>query len=296
MKKLFLGAVIIIVSFSSCIKVYYDEIATNKSTLVNRNCVLISSDIPADITISFCSYSNGQNRIEKKDVKTPYLLELGTASVVYDSLNMMRFAGGSCKRTLIRGEKRIRHIYTEKGAEYLHIQNNSNYILSVAVVGTQELRPNRQSALDHETVTSYPIPIYKGVPLLYLLKPDITPRLNIFYKEVLEYRKDNYEFGYIIKEGKKRICLSPENLKRIVGEEVPFSVDKAMSLYRLKEYNLFLDYSDWSIHNLDPKLKNFGFYCLATTLFWQIEPSQTWCNTGSIPLFPQDFNQQNELL
>lgn len=109
---------------------------------------------------------------------------MGPALVAYDSLNMT-----SGKR-VIRGLKRIRHDYSEYGAEYLQIQSLAETTLSLAVIGRQELKKSTcVDSQNTELVQSFPQPIYKGVPIIYLISPSEAPKTSICYHAVLEYSK-----------------------------------------------------------------------------------------------------------
>lgn len=282
-------ALLLILSTSACqTKVEFEDIAYEKLQLVKRNYLLISSEEPADVTVTFSAYSDRQNRLVQKELTTPCWIDLGMASVVYDSLNMV-----SGKR-VIRGVKKIKHIFAEGGAEHLHIQNKSEYKLSLAIVGTQTLKSASPSTHAQSLVSSYPQPIYKGVPLLYLLRPAEAPKQSIFYNAILDYTRDNGLFS-IHRTAIKEIDLSPEKLEKRVGEKVPFSVDRVLSLYLSKEYHLFLDYSHWSLQQLDPTLRNDEFDHLESILSWEIAPHHAWQNVGKIPLFAQPFHEQDEL-
>lgn len=280
----------LIIGTSACqTNVQFEEVSTRNIALIDRNSVLISSSSPAELNISFYQYSEGKSQLVHKIIQTPYLLNMGPVLVAYDSLNMT-----SGKR-VIRGLKKIRHDYLEKGAEYLQIRNQSEATLYLAVIGRQKLRKSTSADSPNiEVVQSFPQPIYKGVPVIYLISPSEAPKAAICYHAVLEYskRKDVVSTGKTII---KTIEFAPERLSSLIGEKVPLSPEKVMSLYRAKEDNLFLDYTKWSIQNIIPDFKNDQFEDLRTEIYWEIPSQKIWSNTGRIPLFSLDFRKQDEL-
>lgn len=277
---------VLVLGMSSCqTYVGFDDIALGKEVEVERNSLILSSDTPAEVELSYCVSVGGRNELVRKTVTTPYMLDLGRAVVVYDSLNMV-----SGKR-IIMGVRRIKHLYSEGGAEYLRIHNKSDARLSVAIIGRQSLWSDPSG---DSRDSDHPMPIYRGVPLLYLLRPEETPREPLYYTAILQY---NYRDGnpHVGRTRRYQLNLAPEHLKEMVGETVPLSVDRVMSLYQIKERNLFLDYSNWSLQALDASYTNDEFRTLNTTLYWEIPPREAWQNAGRIPLFAQKFDDQNEL-
>ncbi len=174
MKYLATLLALICMSTSACTKLY-DRMATaDKRAPVARNILLFSSETPADIRIAYYATEDGQtNRLIEREVQTPYVLELEDAVATYNSIDI--YAGNNlCKRwdRTLRSYKQTRD---HDGPEYLRVENLSDQMVKLAAIDVQELKTEWVPEYKETVIRSHPIPLYRGVPLLYLLKPERAP-------------------------------------------------------------------------------------------------------------------------
>lgn len=272
---------------------YHDTIAIDKSQVISRNCILISSDTPANIRVSYYKTNNGKtNELVTKELVTPCVLNLENVVVKYDSLNFML---GPVKR-LIRGKIIFKHDFKEGGAEYFKLENLSDKTIKFAVIGTQELQiRDRFSERRVKEIIDNPKPIYKGVPVLYLLYPDRAPEKQLDYFAIEEY-KFNGKSVSIGKTSFKKIDLYSNKLGEFNSNELPFSIDRIISIYENNEQELFFEYVNYSLSLIGVKsdtdkmaleLKNKNM-----KLFHTVAPHNTLINHGAVPLALNSFDEK----
>lgn len=137
---------VLLLGISSCTQTFYENAAKDKVAVVGRNLVLLASDAPAELLVSYYKTSDGtSNNLVTKTIHTPYILDMGKAVVVYDSVDY-KWRGGYCgKKHLIDGYKEINvsAILGDGGAEYLKLENRSEQVVKFAVVGVQKLVTKR---------------------------------------------------------------------------------------------------------------------------------------------------------
>ncbi len=288
----FILTVIFLISINACTKTEYEEINLNKTAITSRNIIIISSDTPADVCISYYKTINGTSNKRVKDtIRTPYILEMKNAVIEYDSLD---FVSKNCfQHRFIKGVRRIKHNFDEGGAEYLCLENLSNQTIQFAIIGTQKLETKSDD--NHLTIiSSHPKPIYKGVPLLYLLKPQLAPNKDLYYFSVENYE----EKGGLITVGKtsyKKIELYRNQLGHFKGKDIPFSVDKLLSIYKNESNQLFFDYTNYSLGLLgvDNANEEYQSYLKSKNvkMFDVVLPHKTFYNKGTVPILPFVFDE-----
>lgn len=132
----------------------------DKVAVVGRNLVVLASDTPAEVRVSYYETSDGtSNKLVKKTIQTPYVLDMGKVVVKYDSVDY-KWRGGYCgKKHLIDGHKvlNVGIILGEGGAEYLKLENRSEQVVKFAVVGVQKLVTKRDD--ERNVIESQPSPV-----------------------------------------------------------------------------------------------------------------------------------------
>ena len=89
-------AVIPLVSICACTYTFFEDAERNKTAVVSRNLIVISSETPADVRVSYYEVSDGtSNKLVTKTIQTPYILNLGRVVVKYDSVNLKQRGGGN---------------------------------------------------------------------------------------------------------------------------------------------------------------------------------------------------------
>lgn len=151
---------VLLLGISSCTQTFYENAAKDKVAVVGRNLVLLTSDTPAELLVSYYKTSDGtSNNLVTKTIHTPYILDMGKAVVVYDSVDY-KWRGGYCgKKHLIDGYKEINvsAILGDGGAEYLKLENRSEQVVKFAVVGVQKLVTKRDD--ERNVIESQPSPV-----------------------------------------------------------------------------------------------------------------------------------------
>ena len=151
---------VLLLGISSCTQTFYEDVAKDKVAVVGRNLVVLASDTPAEVRISYYETSDGtSNKLVTKTIQTPYVLDMGKVFVKYDSVDY-KWRGGYCgKKHLIDGHKvlNVGIILGEGGAEYLKLENRSEQVVKFAVVGVQKLVTKRDD--ERNVIESQPRPV-----------------------------------------------------------------------------------------------------------------------------------------
>ena len=277
---------LLFVSLSGCTTyTRFEDAERNKTAVVSRNVLVIGSETPAEVRVSYYEISDGtSNKLVTKSVQTPYILDLGKVVVRYDSVDLK--SGDEAKEHYKRLNVGI--LLGEGGAEYLKLENLSAQPVKLAIVGTQRLVAN------DNVIVSQPNPIYKGVPLLYLLKPASAPNKDFYFRTIKEYIRGNGASSII--EGEvKTIALYSEQLGEFGKEALPFSVDRIIALYEKESSHLYLDYMNYSLEFVGYTNENKEFMLLKANgleLFSVIQPHQVVYNNGTFPLISFDLARQ----
>lgn len=281
------------ISINACqTKTYFEDVSFDKKTVVERNIVLFTSEVPSKLRISYYETVNGiDNVLVTKTIQTPYALDMNNAVIKYDSLNFYR----SPKKTLIKGVRKFKHNFDEGGAEYLKIENLSNQEIKYALVGTEKLQTQKNIDANKEVIISHPKPLYKGIPLLYLLKPELAPNKDLYFEAIEDYEKTGGKIS-VGKTSLRKIALYENRLGEVKDSELPFSIDKILSIYENESEKLFLGYSDYSLELLGVKNANEKYRNLVQDKKnWSIlAPNAKFMNNGKIHIlsitFDEDYN------
>ena len=160
--------------------------------------------------------------------------------------------------------------YQPKGSDYLVIKNTSTTTLEYAVVGAQKVRYYALPELNRKPLISrkepvninkmlkdYPLPIYKGTPVLYLFKPELAPQTDVFtFWESLS-SDDNTRIN--------KITLKTPTFGSVTLN-TPMSITDVLALYKEEFENgntLFDSYSTYYSHLLgepNRSLKTLNWY------------------------------------
>ena len=168
------------------------EVKATKEKVFNHNYVVINSvdNSPVEVEVSYSIFvrGNSDNIIKTERKTTPCVLGGEEVKVIYDSLATMY--AGEVKSTC----NKIQRNYTPKGADYLSIKNLSlTTDIEYAVVGNQSITYYSLAELNSvdvgdknaipnklKVLKSYPTPIYKETPVLYLLYPEKAPQTEVY--------------------------------------------------------------------------------------------------------------------
>jgi len=218
---------------------------------------------------------------------------MGKAVVEYDSVVFVT-QGGYCGKKYVKDAyKRLcwEKLYKEGGAEYFKLENLSGETIKLAIVGVQKLTTIRDE--EYEIIARHPNPIYKGVPLLYLLKPETSPSKELYFETIQAHTSDG-DLHSMIPRGLKKITLYPDRLGDFGSDELPFSAEKIVSLYENESQHLFLTYLDYSLELEGYANENTKFRELKREddieLFRVVKPHEVVYNQGAFPLLPLSFS------
>ena len=292
--NLAVSVALICACFCSCTRAFYEDAERSKTAMVRRNLVLLSSKSPSDFCISYYETNDGiSNKLVTRTLRTPSLLDMGKAVVEYDSVVFVT-QGGYCGKKYVKDAyKRLcwEKLYKEGGAEYFKLENLSGETIKLAIVGVQKLTTIRDE--EYEIIARHPNPIYKGVPLLYLLKPETSPSKELYFETIQAHTSDG-DLHSMISRGLKKITLYPDRLGDFGSDELPFSAEKIVSLYENESQHLFLTYLDYSLELKGYAKGNTQFRSLkkekGIELFRVVKPHEVVYNHGESPLLPLSFS------
>ena len=292
--NLAVSVALICACFCSCTRAFYEDAERSKTAMVRRNLVLLSSKSPSDFCISYYETNDGiSNKLVTRTLRTPSLLDMGKAVVEYDSVVFVT-QGGYCGKKYVKDAyKRLcwEKLYKEGGAEYFKLENLSGETIKLAIVGVQKLTTIRDE--EYEIIARHPNPIYKGVPLLYLLKPETSPSKELYFETIQAHTSDG-DLHSMIPRGLKKITLYPDRLGDFGSDELPFSAEKIVSLYENESQHLFLTYLDYSLELKGYAKGNTQFRSLkkekGIELFRVVKPHEVVYNHGESPLLPLSFS------
>lgn len=292
--NLAVSVALICACFCSCTRAFYEDAERSKTAMVRRNLVLLSSKSPSDFCISYYETNDGiSNKLVTRTLRTPSLLDMGKAVVEYDSVVFVT-QGGYCGKKYVKDAyKRLcwEKLYKEGGAEYFKLENLSGETIKLAIVGVQKLTTIRDE--EYEIIARHPNPIYKGVPLLYLLKPETSPSKELYFETIQAHTSDG-DLHSMIPRGLKKITLYPDRLGDFSGADLPFNAEKIVSLYENESQHLFLTYLDYSLELKGYAKGNTQFRSLkkekGIELFRVVKPHEVVYNQGAFPLLPLSFS------
>ncbi len=263
------------------------EIEKGKSYLIPHNLIVFNSSAskePVKLRVSYSiKNSNTENKTIEKIVTLPYVLEMEDVIMKYDSLNLM-VGGRGGKESVLGGARHIQHNYLKGGSDYFRVENLSNQEVEFAIIGNQKL------VLENgNMIKSHPNPIYRGVSLLYLLKPNLSPNKDLFFSAARTYKDGGASQSSIL----RKISLKPNLLGEFNDKDLPFSIKKILDIYRNHSNNLYLDYFLWSTEALGINNENKDFQALIEfhkkKLYGKIKANETLINKGELPILALEF-------
>lgn len=82
---------VLLLGISSCTQTFYEDVAKDKVAVVGRNLVVLASDTPAEVLVSYYETSDGtSNKLVTKTIQTPYVLDMGK---VFESMTVWTISG-----------------------------------------------------------------------------------------------------------------------------------------------------------------------------------------------------------
>ncbi len=288
--KLVLAA-ISFVTMNACTYSYVEDVARNKTAIVTRNLMAFSSETPTDFKISYYVADGGtSNKLETTTLRTPCVLDMGKVVLKYDSVvRKLHVTFGKDKVKDHYKQITLTTLFGEYGAGYFKLDNLSKQTIKFAIVGVQKLETYRDGG--REMIDSHPNPIYKGVPLLYLLKPEQAPSKDLYFA-TLKYQTRKGGLSSSLDGDPKGILLYPDRLGSFTSSELPFSAEKIVSLYANESQHLYLSYSNYSLELVGYENENERFRGLKDKnirLFREVKPLEVVYNRGTYPLLPIGF-------
>ncbi len=284
----------LLVGASSCTKVIHEVATRNKRAPLARNILLFSSETPADIRIAYYATEDGvTNRLIEKEVQTPYVLELEDAVAIYDSMDV--YVGNNLWKCYNDDNfRRYKQTREHEGPEYLRVENLSDQVVKLAAIDAEELKTEWVPEYEETVIERHPLPLYRGVPLLYLFMPDRAPGRELGYVAMTEY--EHSERGIHTAKAIKSIPLFPDRLGDFTAADLPFSMERIMELYEREMAHLLVSYKHYSIvEQLGVSGIEFQNAFAERLRFKRVEavtriaPHSTLTNEGNVPILAIDF-------
>lgn len=269
--------IFILTSITACQDMISYELVKKYKDTLEWNYIIVGSSTNTSVTVDVeysIALNDSENIVEKKQLTTPFLI--GGQKVVANSemYNIIQYPG---KRYLRQYRENIPD-YSEGGSHYLKIHNNSNITLEYAIIGTQKLT-FRQNNL----IKNAPIPIYHGIPVLFLLKPELAPNKTCLFK----VSKPKTCYGDVPdRYNLTSIELFDHQLGKYLKPVLPFTLENILELYRQEYRNrkstLYFDYEAYSTSITG--ISGFkNSYDVGETLFGRISPGEI-INSKKLPL------------
>lgn len=266
--KIFVSIVFLTNTFMKCHPTEEDVLAEKKNKVVQHNYVLVNSvdNSPAEVEVSYSVWiaGNDENIVKTEHKTTPFVIGGEPVKIVYDSV-ALTFKGDVKSRY-----NAVRRDYTSKGADYLSIRNLSGVAIEYAVVGNQPIRYYSAEGLDqidvgdknnipdrNKVVEQSPNPIYKGVPILYLLYPEKAPQTEVS----VPWQEGEYHRGLlkITAHHTKLFLLKPPKLGELTISS-PFTIEQVLDLYRQESNGTEQLFSSYYRYNLANLSTGYTFY------------------------------------
>ena len=231
-----------------------EDSGIQKTAILKHNYIAIATqdNLPGRVEVQYSvAGSDGKNEIKTQTLSTPCLIGGEGVAVVYDSI-IGKQSGKTSFSQLV-----LKRNYGEQGADFLSISNQSSSVIEYAVIGNQPFTfypvaeltrfhhfTNIEEIDKGRVVKECPTPVSRnGVPVLYLLRPDLSP-FSYFYA-MLSVGKC---------EDNRLTSISETYAKKIELNRSVLSIREIIDLYKT-EYDhgntLFTDYEDY-----DSKCKN----------------------------------------
>ncbi|MFK8283946.1 hypothetical protein [Capnocytophaga canis] len=277
-----------------CTKPEVEVESPNKSKTLKHNYIVLASvdgsAVEVEVSYSVFVAGNSENIVKTETLTTPFVIGGEDVKVVYDSLTYESHMG---KRHL---HNELKRNYIPKGADYLEIKNLSNVDLEYCVVGNQSLKyyttkyidewinMSNRHLIDKSKVVKYsPIPIYKATPVLYLLKPELAPQIDVYVPWVIGYC--NGISCSISDMPAKLVSLKAPILGEMTAT-APFSIPQIMGIYRQEYtngYTLFEDYDRYTTGQISSVNESLISSRYNDVKHYGVIPSnQTLSNSGQI--------------
>lgn len=241
MKKIFL-AILLLMSLFAC-SLNVEEVITRKEGVSDYNYVLVTAidDSEQYVDIEYSKTLDMKtNILVRERHKTPFVFGGHKVVIQYDSVNVVNNYN---KKVLDTGRRLVRN-FDNLGSDYLRISNQSSPVdIEYAIIDNSKILAfqssdkmvikNKSEMKSTNIIQSSPAPLYKGCPILYLLKPELAPNKLYYY---MEYTGKE-DIGHF--ELYDLFMREMPLFKDKVGEfsDLPFSITKIMNLYR-DEYNM----------------------------------------------------------
>ena len=276
-----------------------DDITTivGKTKIQKHNYVIVTTDdgSPAEVEVSYATFTTGnaENTPKNNRLTTPFVIGGEPVLMKYDSVFLIE------RRGYYDNERRIKlkKDYTEKGADRLIIKNLSAKTLHYCVVSNEPLtyfssrevqqkeyqyeiaNPNEIDA--HKILKHYPLPVYKGTPVLYLFKPDLAPQgdVYVYWERIINGR------------GKESVYVKKFPLKTPHFGELtlasPMALHEVVTLYKQEEANanlLFDSYDEYHAHllGLQNRSLRYNYQNVIVKWYGTIAPNATLENGGQV--------------
>ena len=258
-----------------------EDSGIQKTAILKHNYIAIATqdNLPGRVEVQYSVVgSDGKNKVKTQILSTPCLIGGEGVVVVYDSI-VGKQSGKTSFSQLV-----LKRNYGEQGADFLSITNLSSSVIEYAVIGNQPFTfypiaeltrfhhfTNIEEIDKGRVVKECPTPVsHNGVPVLYLLRPDLSS-FSYFYA-MLSVGKC---------EDNRLTSVSETYAKKIELNQPTLSIREIIDLYKT-EYDhgntLLIDYEDY-----DSKCKNSrGLSHLSMKHYGEIQPSQVLRNSGQI--------------
>ena len=272
---------LVITTFSQCTRVDMEDSGIQKTAIFKHNYIAIATkdNLPGRVEVQYSVVgSDGKNEVKTQILSTPCLIGGEGVVVVYDSI-VGKQSGKTSFSQLV-----LKRNYGEQGADFLSITNLSSSVIEYAVIGNQPFTfypiaeltrfhhfTNIEEIDKGRVVKECPTPVSRnGVPVLYLLRPDLSSFSDFYAMLSVGKCEDN-----------RLTSVSETYAKKIELNQPTLSIREIIDLYKT-EYDhgntLFTDYEDY-----DSKCKNSrGLSHLSMKHYGEIKPSQVLRNSGQI--------------
>lgn len=216
---------------AGCVRAPREESVAQKIVPFPHNYLVIraSDGSTAEVSLTYSVRgADGVNTVVKRTGTTPCMLGGELVNVRYDSVVERSYNTGAH----IRSHRTIRRDFTPGGADYMILENLSQQELEVCVVGAEPLvyysldevealkLDNFREINAKRMVAVHPSPLYRRVPVLYLLRPNLAP-----------------EGDWVILPANggvwnaRTLQMGPAKFGEFEGK-TPVSIDEVVALYR----------------------------------------------------------------
>ncbi|GIM51342.1 hypothetical protein ACI76O_01895 [Capnocytophaga cynodegmi] len=174
-----------------------NTIQESKTTLMKHNYIIVNSidNTPTQVEVNYSIFIEGnmENIIRKEILTTPFLIGGENVKVVYDSVTIGK------RKHITDRYGMIKRNYNPLGADYLSIKNLSSKELEYCVIGCNKLTFKDEKELEQfknfsglntedrkKVIHTSPLPLYRGGPVVYLLKPKLAVSQPFFITNYID--------------------------------------------------------------------------------------------------------------